>query len=69
MKGHRLSFGERRRRILARKVDQLDRLETRNTITEPISVLGLSLTSLRPRPARYHGYQWGKQFPQRISPT
>ena len=33
----RLSFTERRRRRLAKKVDRLDRLETRNTITEPIS--------------------------------
>ncbi len=44
---HMLSFTERRRASLAKKVDQLDRLETRNTITEPISVLALSVSSLR----------------------
>ncbi len=44
---HMLSFTERRRASLAKKVVQLERLETRNTITEPISVLGLSLSALR----------------------
>jgi hypothetical protein len=43
----RLSFTERRRRKLALKTSRLDRLETRNTITEPISVTGLSLSALR----------------------
>jgi hypothetical protein len=43
----RLSFTERRRARLARKIDRLDRLETKNTITEPISVTGLSVTALR----------------------
>jgi hypothetical protein len=42
-----LSFTERRRRKLARKVDHLDRLESRNTITEPISFTGLSISALR----------------------
>ena len=42
-----LSFTERRRRRLAKKVDRLDRLETRNTITEPISVTGLAISALR----------------------
>src|ERR1039457_2294594 len=40
------SFTENRRRRLAKKVD-LDRLETRNTITEPISVTSLAVTALR----------------------
>ena len=44
---HRLSFTERRRRRLAKKVDQLDRLESRTTITEPISFTGLAISSLR----------------------
>ena len=39
------SFTENRRRRLAKKVD-LDRLETRNTITEPISVTSLAVTAL-----------------------
>ena len=43
----RLSFTEKRRAGLAKKVAHLDRLETRNTITEPISVLGLSLSAFR----------------------
>src|SRR5437763_7080774 len=43
----RLSFTERRRRKLALKVASLDQLETRNTITEPISVLGLSVSAFR----------------------
>ena len=42
----RLSFTERRRRRLAKKVDRLDRLETRNTITEPISVTGLAINAM-----------------------
>jgi hypothetical protein len=40
-------FTSRRRRYLAKKVDRLDRLETRNTMTEPISVVGLMLGSMR----------------------
>ena len=46
MKAPRMSFSERRRRMLARKVDRLDRLETRSTITEPISIVGLSVSAL-----------------------
>ena len=70
MKGHRLNFGERRRRMLAKKVDRLDRLETRNTITEPISVLGLSLTSLRGLvQLGIMDADGAKQFPRRIGPT
>ena len=42
-----MSFTERRRRQLAMKWDRLDRLETRNTITEPISVTGLAISTLR----------------------
>ena len=42
----RLSFTERRRRRLAKKVDRLDRLETRNTITEPISISGLLIPAV-----------------------
>ena len=44
---HCLSFTERRRRRLAKKVDQIDRLESRTTITEPISLTGLSISALR----------------------
>jgi hypothetical protein len=36
-----------RRRYLARKVDRLDQLERRTTMTEPISALGLLLGSMR----------------------
>ncbi len=43
----RLSFTERRRRMLAKKIDRLDRLEARTTITEPISFTGLSISALR----------------------
>ena len=45
----RLSFTERRRarQPLAMKFGRLDRLETRNTITEPISVTALSFTAFR----------------------
>jgi RHS repeat-associated protein len=43
----RLSFTERRRRRLAKNVDRLDRLESRTTITEPISITGLSISALR----------------------
>ncbi len=42
-----LSFTEHRRRRLAKKVDLLDRLESRTTITEPISFTGLSISALR----------------------
>ena len=47
MSRRRLSFTERRRRALALKMRHLDKLETRNTITEPISVAGLSVTAFR----------------------
>ena len=47
MSRRRLHFTERRRRQLAVRIAHLDRLETRNTITEPISVLGLSTSALR----------------------
>ena len=47
MNFRRLSFTERRRRMLAMKWDRLDRLETRNTITEPISVSGLAISTFR----------------------
>ncbi len=40
-------FTSRRRRYLAKKVDRLDRLENRTTLTEPISVVGLLMGSLR----------------------
>jgi hypothetical protein len=43
----RRSYTDKRRARLAKKVDRLDRLETRNTITEPISVFGLSVGALR----------------------
>ncbi|MGO9466349.1 MAG: hypothetical protein ACLQVF_19585, partial [Isosphaeraceae bacterium] len=36
-----------RRRALAKKVDQLDRLESKVTITEPISVMGICIPALR----------------------
>ncbi|MGO9913392.1 MAG: hypothetical protein ACLQIB_01575 [Isosphaeraceae bacterium] len=40
-----------RRRALAKKVDQLDRLESKVTITEPISVMGVwTGTRASPRP-------------------
>ena len=38
----RFSFTEYRRRRLAKKVDRLDRLESRTTITEPMSFTGLA---------------------------
>ena len=40
-------FTSRRRRYLAKKVDRLDRLENRTTMTEPISAIGLLMGSLR----------------------
>ena len=43
----RLSFTERRRARLALKSARLDRLETRNTMTEPISVTALSFSAFR----------------------
>src|SRR5271157_5622480 len=46
MKFRHFNLKERRRR-LAKKVDRLDRLETRNTITEPISVTGLAISFAR----------------------
>ena len=47
MSRRHLSFTEKRRHRHRKQVDRLDRLETRNTITEPISVLGLSVSALR----------------------
>ena len=47
MSRHRLSFTEKRRRKLALKVARLDKLETRNTMTEPISVTALSISAMR----------------------
>jgi hypothetical protein len=49
MKFRRLHFDRvaRRRRLTAR-VDRLDRLESRTTITEPISFTGLAISMLRP---------------------
>ncbi len=44
---HHISFTEKRRARLRRAVDRLDQLESRTTITEPISVTGLSVTALR----------------------
>ena len=41
-----LSFTEARRRRLAKKVDRLDRLESRTTITEPISFTGMALSAM-----------------------
>jgi hypothetical protein len=43
----RQSYTDKRRAQLRRKFELLDRLENRNTITEPISVLGLSMSALR----------------------
>jgi YD repeat-containing protein len=42
-----LSFTEARRRRLAKRVDRLDRLESRTTITEPISFTGLAISAFR----------------------
>ena len=42
-----LSFTERRRRRLAKKVDQLDRLEPRTAVAEPLSFTGLAIASIR----------------------
>jgi hypothetical protein len=47
MSRHRKSFTEKRRARLAMKWDRLDKLESKNTITEPISLLGLATGSLR----------------------
>ena len=47
MSFRRASFTETRRRRLAKRVDRLDGLESRTTITEPISFTGLSITALR----------------------
>ena len=41
-----LSFTEYRRRRLAKKVDRLDRLESRTTITEPLSFTGMAISAL-----------------------
>jgi hypothetical protein len=43
----RLSLTERRRIRQAMKLGRLDRLETRNTITEPLSITTLSFTAFR----------------------
>jgi RHS repeat-associated protein len=40
------SFTEERRARLRKAVDRIERLETRNTITEPISITALSVTAL-----------------------
>jgi hypothetical protein len=47
MSSRRLSFTERRRNRLALKFGRLDRLETRNTMTEPISITALSLGAFK----------------------
>ena len=47
MSRRRKSFTEKRRARLAMKWDRLDKLESKNTITEPISLLGLATGSLR----------------------
>ena len=41
-----LSFTEARRRRLAKKADRLDRLESRTTITEPISFTGMAVSAM-----------------------
>ena len=41
------SFTEARRRRLGKKVDRLERLETRNTITEPISITSLAVSAMK----------------------
>jgi hypothetical protein len=46
MRFRRPSWMQNRRRRLAMKVDRLERLETRNTITEPISVLSMAVTAM-----------------------
>ncbi len=47
MSRYRLSFSEKRRARLAKKVDRLDRLEPRIPVTEPISFTAMSLGALR----------------------
>ena len=47
MSRRKLSFTEKRRDRLAMKWDQIEKLETKSTITEPISVLGLSVSAFR----------------------
>ena len=47
MSRRKLSFTERRRARLAMKWDRLERLESKQTITEPISVAGLSISAFR----------------------
>ena len=42
-----VSYTEGRRRRLARKTDQLDRLESRTAVAEPLSFTGLALASIR----------------------
>jgi hypothetical protein len=47
MSRRRRSFTEKRRARLAMQWDRLDKLESKNTITEPVSLLGLATGSLR----------------------
>ena len=47
MSRRRKSFAEKRRARQAMKRDRLDKLESRNTITEPVSLLGLATGSVR----------------------
>ena len=42
----RMSFSQKRRARLAKKFDQLERLEPRMPVTEPISFPALSLSAL-----------------------
>ncbi len=44
---HHISFTEKRRARLRKAVDRIERLEPRTTITEPISITGLSVSALR----------------------
>ncbi len=69
MSSRRLSFTEKRRASLAKSVAHLDKLETRNTITEPISVLGLSLSAFRGLAQdRPDGSECGQKWPERTVP-
>ena len=49
-----MHFTEARRRELGKKVDRLDRLESRTTITEPMSFVGLSVPAPGACAARVH---------------
>jgi len=44
---HHIPYTEKRRARLRKAVDRIERLESRTTITEPISVLALSVSALR----------------------